>query len=137
LKNDTTIIKSEPIAPWYGFDLDGTLAKYDGYKGHTHIGEPIPAVVELVFKYIAEGKIVKIFTARASEQDPKRRLEILEAIARWSWDVFDVSLPVTCIKDYGMVLLFDDRCKQVIPNTGVLMESLVDKLTLKLVNGGE
>ena len=25
-----------------GVDLDGTLAKYDGWKGHNVIGEPIP-----------------------------------------------------------------------------------------------
>ena len=120
-----TITKSEPIAPWYAFDLDGTLAFYDGFKGHTEIGAPIEPMVQLVFKYLAEGKIVKIFTARAAEPDPKRRLEVLEAIARWSLDVFDVALPVTCMKDYGMVELYDDRCKQVIPNTGLLVEDVL------------
>ena len=27
---------------WYGFDLDGTLAKYDGWKGIDHIGARSP-----------------------------------------------------------------------------------------------
>ena len=26
---------------WLGVDFDGTLAKYDGWQGHTHLGEPI------------------------------------------------------------------------------------------------
>ena len=30
---------------WVGFDLDGTLAKYDGWKGIDHIGEPVESVV--------------------------------------------------------------------------------------------
>jgi hypothetical protein len=49
---------------WIGVDLDGTLAHYDGWKGADHIGEPIPAMVERVKRWLAEGKTVKIFTAR-------------------------------------------------------------------------
>lgn len=26
---------------WYGFDLDGTLAKYDKWEGIDHIGGPL------------------------------------------------------------------------------------------------
>jgi hypothetical protein len=50
---------------WIGVDLDGTLAHYDGWKGADHIGAPIPAMVERVKGWLAEGKTVKIFTARA------------------------------------------------------------------------
>ena len=35
---------------WIGFDLDGTLAKYDGWQGLDHIGEPIEAIVRLAPK---------------------------------------------------------------------------------------
>ena len=51
---------------WYGFDLDGTLAKYDGWKGIDHIGEPVKPMVDLVKRMHEEGKVVKILTARVS-----------------------------------------------------------------------
>lgn len=51
---------------WYGFDLDGTLAKYDGWKGIDHIGEPIKPMVDLIKQMQAEGKTVKILTARVA-----------------------------------------------------------------------
>lgn len=51
---------------WYGFDLDGTLAKYDGWRGIDHIGEPIEPMVDLIKKMHDEGKVVKILTARVS-----------------------------------------------------------------------
>ena len=51
---------------WYGFDLDGTLAKYDGWKGIDHIGEPVAPMVDRLRKMHAEGKVVKIMTARVA-----------------------------------------------------------------------
>ena len=51
---------------WYGFDLDGTLAKYDGWKGIDHIGEPVKPMVELIRRMHDEGKVVKIVTARVA-----------------------------------------------------------------------
>ena len=51
---------------WYGFDLDGTLAKYDGWKGIDHIGEPVKPMVDLIKRMHAEGKVVKILTARVA-----------------------------------------------------------------------
>ena len=51
---------------WYGFDLDGTLAKYDKWEGIDHIGEPIELMVALIKKMHDEGKVVKILTARVA-----------------------------------------------------------------------
>lgn len=51
---------------WYGFDLDGTLAKYDGWQGLDHIGEPVKPMVELIKRMHDEGKAVKILTARVA-----------------------------------------------------------------------
>ena len=51
---------------WYGFDLDGTLAKYDGWKGIDHIGEPVDLMVARIKKMHDEGKVVKILTARVA-----------------------------------------------------------------------
>ena len=33
---------------WIGVDLDGTLAMYDGWVGVSHIGEPVPAMLQRV-----------------------------------------------------------------------------------------
>ena len=106
------------IYPWVGFDLDGTLAEYHTFVSPTHIGEPIQPIVEKLNWYLDQGMNVKIFTARLSEEDPMIRLEILQAIDAWTTKVFGKALPVTCIKDYGMIRLYDDRAVQVETNTG-------------------
>lgn len=51
---------------WIGFDLDGTLAKYDGWRGIDHIGEPVKPMVDLIKRMHDEGKVVKIVTARVA-----------------------------------------------------------------------
>ena len=53
---------------WYGFDLDGTLAKYDGWKGIDHIGEPVKPMVDLIRRMHDEGRVVKILTARVAHR---------------------------------------------------------------------
>lgn len=51
---------------WVGFDLDGTLAKYDKWQGIDHIGEPIAPMVRLRKRYHERGMKVKILTARVA-----------------------------------------------------------------------
>lgn len=59
---------------WYGFDLDGTLAKYDGWRGIDHIGEPVKPMVDLIKRMHDEDKVVKIMTARvAPRENPEWR----------------------------------------------------------------
>lgn len=106
------------IYPWIGVDLDGTIAEYTTFISPTHIGKPIQPMCDRVKTWIEEGLQVKIFTARVSEQDPTVRLEVINAINAWCQDVFGKALPITCVKDYGMVQLFDDRAIQVEKNTG-------------------
>ena len=53
---------------WIGVDLDGTLAYYDEWRGALHIGEPIPAMLERVRRWLDEGKDVRIFTARVNRE---------------------------------------------------------------------
>lgn len=112
---------------WYGVDLDATLAEYHGHnsgpKGLTVIGNPIPKMVEKVKAMIMEGKDVRIFTARigriALSRNPDvTKQEVMRAIIAWCCDHIGKPLIVTNEKDYGMVELIDDRCRQVIPNTG-------------------
>lgn len=107
---------------WIGVDLDGTLAVYDGYKGLNGIGAPVPKMVERVKKWLAEGKTVKILTARVAQSVWRQRNEdvfrTVLAIQDWCEEHIGVRLEVTCIKDYSMVELWDDRAVQVVPNTG-------------------
>lgn len=110
---------------WIGVDLDATLAVYDGWHGALHIGAPIPLMVERIKKFIADGYTVKVFTARMSEPDEDVRKACVEAIGDWTEKHIGTRLAVTNVKDYSMLECFDDRIKQVVPNTGVLMEDLV------------
>lgn len=103
---------------WVGVDLDATLAEYHGWQGPGHIGEPIPAMVERVKRWLADGREVRIFTARASASD-RDLAPVIEAIEQWCETHIGQKLEVTCVKDFGMVELWDDRAVQVIPNMGV------------------
>lgn len=101
---------------WIGVDLDGTLAHYEGWNGGA-IGEPIPLMVERVKAWLAEGKEVRIVTARVNpfpdESSHQRSL-----IHAWCEKHIGARLKVTCMKDPQMVELWDDRAIQVITNTG-------------------
>lgn len=115
--------ENEKKHPWYAIDLDGTLAEYHGHKGLHIVGEPVPRMVERVKKMLAEGKDVRIFTARigkkALEINPDvQKWQVVEGIQAWCKEHIGEKLPVTNEKDYGMVEIWDDRCVQVIPNTG-------------------
>lgn len=106
---------------WVGCDLDSTLAYHDNGSGVGAIGEPIPAMVELVKAYLAKGIQVKIMTARVGGLAIAERLDIEEAIQDWCEKHIGQRLPVTAEKDLNMIALYDDRCIQVEPNTGVGM----------------
>jgi len=107
---------------WIGVDLDGTLAHYEKWVGPEHIGEPIPAMVGRVKRWLAEGRDVRIFTARVSHDGSALRLnEALiarGAVERWCREHLGQVLLVTCTKDYAMLELWDDRAVQVRLNTG-------------------
>lgn len=98
---------------WIGVDLDGTIAHYDGWRGPTHIGAPIPLMVERVKEMLSRGWLVKIFTARAGEP------ECVAAIEAWCEEHVGQRLQVTATKDYQMIQLWDDRAVQVHKNTGM------------------
>lgn len=100
------------MSGWIGVDLDGTLAHYDGWMGGDHIGEPIPEMLARVRVWLAKDRTVKIFTARAQIPDQ------IPPIKEWLRKHGLGDLEVTATKDFGMIELWDDRCIQVIPNTG-------------------
>jgi hypothetical protein len=105
---------------WIGVDLDGTLAEYLGW-GDGKIGKPIPKMMNRVKQWLADGQTVKIFTARAGpQQDASSINRMISEIRIWL-EVNDLprDLEITATKDFRMIELWDDRCKQVIPNTGM------------------
>ncbi|HEY6018823.1 MAG TPA: hypothetical protein VIY48_02730 [Candidatus Paceibacterota bacterium] len=111
---------------WIGVDLDGTLAKYDGWRADGSVGEPILKMAVRVKRWLAEGKTVKIVTARAClnsscgndtvvpQLDPVQ----VKIVQDWCETHLGARLPVVFWKDYGMIELWDDRAVQVYPNTG-------------------
>lgn len=100
---------------YYAVDLDGTLAIYREWKGSSHIGKPVPKMVDRVKRWLREGRNVKVFTARVSgDKSGKAR----RAIQQWCVQQFGVALPVTCIKDRYCKKLWDDRAVGVQKNTG-------------------
>jgi len=106
---------------WVGFDLDRTLAHYDKFRGLDHIGEPIPAMVTILKNYLARGVKCKIFTARVCNLDGQADFAENE-IRTWCLKHIGQELEVTCVKDYGMTKLYDDRAVGVVPNTGILVQ---------------
>lgn len=98
---------------WIGVDLDGTLAYYNGWKGIENIGQPVPSMLKRVVDWLEEGRDVRIFTARASIPDA------ILFIDDWCLDNIGVTLPVTNVKDFAMIELWDDRAVQVVFNTGI------------------
>lgn len=46
------------------FDLDGTLAQYDGWKGAEVIDDPYPDAVEFCKKLVADGWTIHVYSAR-------------------------------------------------------------------------
>lgn len=104
---------------WIGVDLDGTLARYDQWGHHTEIGAPIPIMVRRVRGWLAEGKDVRILTARVAVGDKKVFSETVKAIREWCVKHLGEELIITCCKDMQMTELWDDRAVQVVPNTGL------------------
>lgn len=108
---------------WVGVDLDGTLAHYDSSRGIDHIGDPIPKMAERVREWLKLGWDVRIFTARvhpSSAVANNRSMDEIKAnINEWCLQHFGMLFIITCEKDMGMIALYDDRCVQIISNTGI------------------
>lgn len=113
---------------WIGVDLGGTLAYYEGYKGTGVIGRPIPRMLVRVKKWLAEGKKVRIFTARVGKPlKGGRELIDMErkAVKAWCKEHVGRPLPVTCRKDFAMTECWDDRSVTVERNTGRRLTKVV------------
>jgi hypothetical protein len=88
-------------------------------------------MVARVKAWLAEGKDVRIFTARVDGGEVavsmgneaghafKDVSKIRGYIEEWCLEHIGQVLPVTNCKDYGMIELWDDRAVQVVMNTGI------------------
>jgi hypothetical protein len=117
------------MSGWLAVDLDGTLATYHGWKGVEHIGPPVPAMLARVKAWIADGKDVRIFTARVAVDDPVTLKMVTDTIHDWCLEHLGQSLPVTNVKDFGMYELWDDRAITVEQNTGRVIGERQDRFT--------
>jgi len=75
--------------------------------------------------FFACGQAVKIFTARVCEHGrldtsngEPTAVDVITPIENWCLKHLGRKLPVTNVKDYYMIELWDDRAIQVIANTG-------------------
>lgn len=96
-------------------DLDGTLAEHDpdAKFDPEHIGPPIPAMLERVKAWLAQGDKVVIFTARAAE--PAN----IPPIKAWLKEAGLPDLEVTSQKTPEMEEFWDDRAVAVEQNVGM------------------
>jgi hypothetical protein len=117
-------------------DLDGTLAFYESWTSAYDIGEPIKPMVQKVKRLLKEGKKVKIFTARVSEVGPygqrsKHEMDKTKgAIKEWCKKHLGQELEITNVKTFHTVQIFDDRCVQIIPNSGLSVSEYMLGLTM-------
>ena len=103
-------------------DLDKTLAIY--HKWSDSVGVPIPAMVNRVKRWLAEGKKVVIFTARVAEEDdftPETIAEQRRIIEAWCEINLGQKLLVTATKSRHFVQFYDDRAVGVMPNEGTII----------------
>lgn len=122
--------KDKDKRPWIGVDLDGTLAVYTDWKNQFHIGAPIPLMVNRIVKWVTDGIEVRILTARVSTGTPNLDM-VKAAIQSWLGTHVYSKLPpntpmfqLTSEKDWAMLELWDDRCIQVVLNTGLRADGL-------------
>lgn len=138
---------------WIGVDFDGTLAHYDKWMGPEACGQAIQPMVDRVMEWRKAGREVRIFTARVypllyvgaedqhadcapegmmdkpikiSAERLQNAIVSVRFLREWCRQHFGEVLPITCVKDFHMAELWDDRCVQVEKNTGRVMELPAD-----------
>jgi hypothetical protein len=94
---------------WIGVDFDGTLATRKGMR-------PIEPMMARVRGWLASGKEVRIFTTRADDK------ALSDEVRQFLKDNNLPPLQITNIKSYDMDTIWDDRCVQVIPDTGEVVK---------------
>src|SRR5208337_4492553 len=107
---------------WYGIDLDGTLAFYTGPSGNTKIGSAMLEIMVIAKRWLSEGKDVRLFTARCGFPGAVEEIEL------WLLEHDLQDMKICNVKDHGLIMLLDDRCREVVENTGVIIGGLRDEV---------
>jgi hypothetical protein len=128
------MVKTQGPQGWIAVDLDGTLAEYHGWTKWNEFGKPISAMVERIKGWLAEGKDVRIFTARINWDEKSvnkcyktgetfTNVDMKYAIANYTEQHIGQRLRAQCYKDLHCIEIWDDRAVGVVANTG---QTLVD-----------
>jgi hypothetical protein len=116
------MVKTQGPQGWIAVDLDGTLAEYHGWTKWNEFGAPIPAMVERIRGWLAEGKDVRIFTARVGLPHEESKEEtcfktgekftsvmMKFAIAEYTEKHVGTRLRAQSHKDLHTIEIWDDR----------------------------
>lgn len=99
-------------------DLDHTVAHYTTHEEQgMALGEPIPAMVERIQRWLKAGEDVRLFTARASREGFKGSDEE-RLIQAWCERAFGVVLPIQNWKCFDCKAIWDNIAVTVEHNTG-------------------
>ena len=104
---------------WIACDLDNTLATDNQDPAHFDphvIGPPIAKNVAKVKKALADGKTVKIFTARVAKTGRSTRQAVVQAVQKWCKQHIGQELEVTNAKDPLCTEIWDDRAVKMAAN---------------------
>jgi hypothetical protein len=125
------MVKTQGPQGWIAVDWDGTAVEYHGWTKWNEFGRDIPAMTERIKGWLAEGKDVRIFTARMPlpqdemvEQTCYKTGEkfngvmMKKAIADHCEAIYGHRLRVQCYKDLHTIEIWDDRAVGVVANTG-------------------
>lgn len=117
---------------YVAFDLDGTLAVHKSGDSTDHVGEPIPAMVELARQYLRAGVHVRVITARCAPvySDAGEQAAMVSAwLAKHVTYDMPYDIRVQGYKCGRMEKLYDDRAIGVVRNEGI---TLVEQATAHL-----
>jgi hypothetical protein len=108
-----------PGRKFIAVDLDGTLAYYDTWKGREHIGAPIPAMVQRVKGWLAQGHVVIVFTSRVADPARLDHDKMLATIHAWCEEHVGERLYVTATKQPYFSEIWDNKARRVKANLGI------------------
>lgn len=102
-------------------DLDGTLAAYDPAEIYEplRIGTPIAPMIARMRRWLADGRCVRIMTARVAPPiGATEKRALIAAIDSWMQKHVGSTVPISNCKDMHTAEIWDDRAVKVGFNTG-------------------
>ena len=143
-KTAAPTLRRKPVAkrkPRVCLDLDGVLAKYEGWRGTDHIGPPLPGALEFAWS-LAQFSDIVIFTSRCSQDaggeersrisPGQMKIRIIEWLEKYKFPYTDVYVGQGKPRAAAFI---DDRAVRCSPQTDkdAFTKALVS--TRSVVNG--